>query len=104
MSIIFNEAALANLVESPDGPIGQKLRFVSETIEANYRDVVAKIWENQSALVRPSVGFDITSGDFGLQSEIGIDEFGRVADYMAKKFHREDWVVPAIMQGWDDAL
>jgi hypothetical protein len=104
VSLTFNEAALNNLLESPDGPLGQKLRFVSETIEANYQAVVAKIWENQSALARPGVGFHISSGDFGLQSEIGIDGFGRVADYMAAKFQREDWVVPAIMAGWDDQL
>ena len=104
MSLVFNEAALANLLQSPDGPIGERLRFVSETVEANYQDVVAKIWENQSALARPNVGFHITSGDFGLQSEIGIADVGRVADYMGAKFQREDWVVPAIMAGWDSAL
>lgn len=104
MSLVFNEAALQNLLESPDGPLGQKLRFVSEQIEGNYQAVVSKIWENQTPLARPSVSFDITQGDFGLQSEIGIDGHGRVADYMAAKFHREDWVVPAIMQGWDDPL
>jgi len=103
-NLIFNEAALNNLLESPDGPLGQKLRFVSETVEANYEDVVAKIWENQSALARPNVTFHITSGDFGLQSEIGIADSGRIADYMGAKFQREDWIVPAIMQGWDDAL
>ncbi len=104
VSLTFNEAALNNLLQSPDGPLGQKLRFVSETIEANYQGVVGKVWENQSALARPNVGFDITSGDFGLQSEIGIADHGRVSDYMAAKFQREDWVVPAIMQGWEDAL
>ncbi len=104
MSIVFNEAALANLLQSPDGPIGQKLRFVSETIEANYDAAVGKVWENQSALSRPNVGFHISSGDLGLQSEIGIADAGRVTDYMAAKFDREDWVVPAIMAGWDDTL
>ena len=95
---------MQNLLQSPDGPLGEKVRFVSETIEANYNGVVQKIWENQSPLSRPGVSFAITSGDFGLQSEIGIDGFGRVADYMAAKFHREDWVVPAIMAGWDNTL
>lgn len=104
MSLLFNEAALTNLLQSPDGPLGQRLRFVSQDIAANYDGVVSKVWENQSALAKPTVGYHLSFGDFGLQAEIGISDNGRVAQYMGAKFGREDWVVPAIMAGWDASL
>lgn len=104
MSLVFNERALDNLLQSADGPVGLKLQFVADDIQANYDGVVAKVWENQSALVRPTVGQRLFNGDDGLQAEIGISEAGRIARYMGEKFHREDWVVPAIMAGWDNAL
>ncbi len=104
MSLIFNEAALANLLESPDGPLGIKVRFVAETITQNYQGVIDKVWENQPAMVRPQADYVIDSGDFGLQAEIGMPDAGRVTQYMGKKMGREDWIVPAIMQAWNDEL
>lgn len=99
----FNEAALNNLLQSPDGPVGQRLGFVSETITGNYQGVIDKIWENQPAGAKPQSDYTITSGDFGIQSEIGMGD-GRIAQYMAAKFQREDWIIPAIMAGWDNQL
>jgi hypothetical protein len=54
-------------------------------------------------MARPQADYEITSGDFGLQSEIGMDG-GRVARYMGAKFDREDWIIPSIMQGWNNQL
>lgn len=106
LTLIFNEAALNNLLQSPDGPVGIKLGFVADTITANYELAVSRVWENQPAMAKPTVGYEIISGDFGLQAQIGISDNGRIAQYMASKFERasEDWVVPTIMAGWDAQL
>lgn len=104
MSILFNEAAFQRLTQDPDGDFGEKLQRVTETIVSNYQAAVGKVWENQSALTLPTVDSEISVGEFGLQSVIGIVEEGRVSRYMAPKFERETWAREAIMAGWDIAL
>ncbi len=107
MSLIFNESALLNLLEAPDGPYGDRLRLVAEQITANYNDAIGGVWQNQAAHVQPHAAFEIDRGEFGLQAVIGIpaDE-RRIADYMANKFANvePDKFVPKIMAGWDNPL
>ncbi len=107
MSIIFNEDALVNLLEAPDGPYGDRLRLVAEQITQNYNDAIAGVWQNQHAAVMPHAAYDIERGQFGLEATIGIpaDE-RRIAEYMANKFANlePDKFVPRIMAGWDNQL
>lgn len=106
MSIVFNEGALLHLLESPDGPYGDRLLLVAQTIAANYNGAIAGVWENQPASAIPSADFEIDRGEFGLQAVIGIPDQGRVSDYMANKFQNvePDKFVPRIMAGWDNQL
>lgn len=113
MSVILNEAALHFLLESPDGPLGTRLGFVAQDIEANYNAVVDKVWELRSSDARPNVGSAVTFGESGLQAEIGLTDSatrsgGRksTSGYMAEKFHNaaEGWAVAEIMAGWDNSL
>jgi hypothetical protein len=107
VSLIFNEAALVNLLEAPDGPYGQRLLLVAEQITQNYNDAIGGVWQDQTASVKPHADFEIDRGQFGLQAVIGIpaDE-RRIADYMANKFANiePDKFVPRIMAGWDTPL
>lgn len=117
--LTFNESALNNLLQSPDGPVGRKLDWVSQTIKGNYEEAVAEVWQHQPASARPDIGYDITNGDFGLQSVIGflnthgetrLSKSGRsvktTSAYMAEKFQytERDKFAPRIMAGWDNAL
>ncbi len=107
MSLVFNEAALLHLLEAPDGPYGDRLRLVAETITGNYNGAIDGVWQDQTASVKPHADFDIERGEFGLQAVIGIpaDE-RRIADYMANKFANvePDKFVPRIMAGWDNQI
>ena len=107
MSIVFNESALVHLLEAPDGPYGDRLRLVAETITANYNDAIGGVWQDQTASVKPEAGYDIDRGEFGLQAVIGIEsDARRISDYMANKFANvePDKFVPKIMAGWDNQL
>ena len=106
MSLVFNEAALKFLLESPAGPVGRKLLLASERISHNYNVQIQTVWENQSAINLPVASFNIGSGDDGLQSEIGIVDGGRISQYMAQKFAEKerDKFVPKIMADWDSNI
>ncbi len=107
MSIIFNEGALTRLLESPDGPYGERLLLVAQQISQNYNDAIGGVWQDQTASVKPVADFDIDRGEYGLQAVVGIvaDE-RRISDYMANKFANieSDKFVPRIMAGWDNQL
>ncbi len=106
-NLIFNEGVLAHLLESPDGPYGDRLRLVAEQITQNYQDAIDGVWQDQTASVKPHADYEIGRGEFGLQAVIGIpSDERRIADYMANKFANvePDKFVPKIMVGWDSQL
>jgi hypothetical protein len=114
MSLVFNEAALINLLEAPNGPYGNRLRLVAETITANYNAAIAGVWQNQPASIQPEADYDIGIGQYGLQATIGIVPSERVrrdgkpnaSEYMDNKFGNiePDKFQPKIMAGWDAQL
>ncbi len=118
-NLIFNEQALNHLLQSPEGAVGTRLRFIAEKVETNYNAAVDRVWEFRSPDARPTVSSDITFGDLGIQAEIGlVDTHGKTrvnkdgteidttAWYMAKKFNNaaEGWAVEMIMAGWADPI
>lgn len=97
MSVIFNEAALTFLLESPDGPVGRELQRVSENVTALVRENATKIIEQMDPNI---VQFTISSGDNGLQSVIGVEGTGRWSSYLAAKEEREAVIfAPALEVG-----
>lgn len=97
MSIVFNEAALHFLLEDEAGPVGQDLRRRSINITELVRDNATKILV---MMPREAVDFHISSGDNGLQSEIGVTGTGRWSKYLAAKEERERVIfAPALAQG-----
>jgi hypothetical protein len=114
VSIVFNEAAFHNLLEAPDGPFGDKLRLVAETITANYNDAIGIVWQNQPRENEPDADYEIGFGQYGLQAEIGIlkadrsrsDGKANISEYMDKKFASgaDSWILPLIMFDWNAEL
>lgn len=108
MSLIFNESALTHLLDSPNGPYGNRLRLVAETITDNYQAAIEGVWQSQTSFIQPRADYDIGIGEYGLQAVIGItpQEHSRVSDYMANKFANLeiDKFKPKIMAGWDAQL
>jgi hypothetical protein len=102
MSLIFNEAALNFLLQSPAGPVGRSVERVSNHIAGNYEAVINIIWQNQNQLSRPHADYRVESGDNGLQGDVGIPDQGHVSEYMDEKFGIEsDWIVPGLMTNWE---
>jgi hypothetical protein len=97
MSLIWNESALYDLLESPDGPVGRELRRVSENVTQLVRDNATKILEEMNPdIVQYHIGF----GDDGLQSIIGVEGTGRWSSYLAAKEEREAVIfAPALEVG-----
>ncbi len=114
MSLIFNESRLLHLLEAPDGPYGDRLRLVAETIKGNYNDAIQGVWENQPASIIPQADYEITLGEFGLQAVVGIvdpgivraDDKKTVSQVIDDKFGitESDKFVPRIMAEWDSEL
>lgn len=114
MALVFNEAAFKFLIEAPDGPFGNRLRLVAETVTDNYNEAIGGVWENQPADIKAQAGYDIALGEFGLQATIGILDPGvvrrggkkTISQVIADKFAEAepDKFVPAIMAGWDNEL
>ena len=90
MSLVFNEAALNFLLESPDGPVGRELERISINVTQLVRDNATKILKG-NASVPGRIQFEISNNDDGLQSVIGITSGGsnRWAEYLAAKERRE---------------
>lgn len=114
MSLIFNEAALANLIDNEDGPFGRKLLLVAEQVTATYDAAIGMVWQNRPASIKPQADYEIGIGQYGLQAEIGIvksdairfDGKPNTSEYMDHKFGKiePDKFKPLIMAGWDDPL
>ena len=101
-SLVFNEAALKFLLESPAGPVGLDLQRRSENIAAIYEQNVARYlpsFVEQGG----SIDFVIVSDSEGLQSIIGINAghgSDRFAENVAKKVLKEpDKATDAVAQG-----
>lgn len=84
--ITLNEASLRFLLEDPAGPVGIDLRRRSENItrlvRTNARRIIPQIPDS-------IIDYEISSGDLGLQSVIGIEGTGRWSSYLAAKEDRE---------------
>ncbi len=114
MSLIFNEAALVHLLEAPDGPYGNRLRLIAETITGNYNDAIGGVWENQPRSIQPVADYELNRGEFGLEATVGIVDPGvvrsggkkTISQIIAEKFDglESDKFVPKIMAGWDNQL
>ena len=97
MSLVFNEAALNFLLESPDGPVGRDLERRVINITQLVRDNATKILEQMPPEI---VGYEIVNGDDGLAAIIGVQGAGRWSSYLAAKEAREAVVfAPALQQG-----
>ena len=97
MAVVWNEAALLALLESPDGPVGRELDRVSQNVTSLVRDNATKIIEEMNPDI---VQYVISSGDNGLQSVIGVEGTGRWSSYLAAKEKREAVVfAPALEVG-----
>jgi hypothetical protein len=97
LSITLNEAALTFLLESEAGPVGLDLRRRSENVTALVRENATKILEEMPPEV---IDFEISVGDDGLRSEIGVVGSGRWSDYLAAKEGREAVIfAPALAAG-----
>src|SRR5688500_16708952 len=99
MSVTLFEPSLRFLLEDQDGPVGIDLRRRSEIItrlvEQNAQHIIIQLPDG-------IVGYEISNGDLGLQSEIGIVGTGRWSNYLASKELREGVVFrPALAQGLD---
>jgi hypothetical protein len=99
MSVTLYEPALRFLLEDPDGPVGIDLQRRSEIItrlvEQNVQFIITTAPDG-------IVGYQITNGDLGLQSEIGVVGSGRWSNYLASKEVREGVIFrPALDQGLD---
>jgi len=98
-SLVFNEAALKFLLESPAGPVGLDLRRRAERITDLVRANATKILEQMPP---ETVQFDIVSDDDGLAAIIGVEGTGRWSSYLAAKERREAVIfAPALAQGLD---
>lgn len=86
-SLVFDPAALDFLLQNPDGPVGQDLRFRAENItrisEQQAGEIVHRGFQGQRI-----VGYEIRNGDEGLEAVIGVDG-GRIGDYLIAKDVRE---------------
>lgn len=86
MSVTLNEAALRFLLEDPAGPVGIDLARRSENItrlvRTNAQRIIPQIPESL-------IDYEISSGDQGLQSVIGLEGSGRWSSYLAAKEDRE---------------
>lgn len=102
MSLIFNEAALLFLLESPEGPVGRRLDRVANHVAGRYEAVVGVVWENRDPSIQPKVDYDVRTAEDGLEAVIGITDGGSISRYMAEKMEIEqDRLVGAIMTTWD---
>ena len=97
MSVTVNEAALTFLLESEAGPVGLDLRRRSENIVASVRANATRILEEMPPDL---IDFEISVGDDGLRSVIGMTSGGRWDDYLAAKERREQVIfAPALQVG-----
>ncbi len=119
-NLVFNEAALINLLEAPNGPYGDRLLLVAQQITGNYNDAIQGVWQLRSPEALPKAGFEIERGEFGLEAIIGIEdpkvvrsqggegsrERKTTSQYMADKFDGLESAkfVDQIMAGWDNQL
>ncbi len=113
-NLVFNEAALLNLLEAPNGPYGDRLRLVAEQITGNYNAAIQGVWQNQPASIIPQADYEIERGEFGLTAVIGIVDPGivradgkeTISQVIANKFDglESDKFVPKIMADWDTQL
>jgi hypothetical protein len=87
MSVILDEAALDFVLESPDGPIGRDLERRSENIvrevRADARQIIHTGFDPTQI-----IGYEIVSGQDGLESRIGVSD-GRIGEYLVEKDARE---------------
>ncbi len=113
-NFFFNDAALLNLVSSPAGAFGDRLRLVAETITESYNDEIQGVWQNQPARIKPVADYDIVRGEWGLEATIGIvdpgivrkDDKKTISEVIDIKFGvtEKDKFKPLIMQNWDEQL
>ena len=86
MSVTLNEAALRFLLDDEQGPTGLDLKLRSENVRDLYRQNVLNIIPT---FPPDEIDFEISVGDLGLQSVIGIRDGGRMAQYLDAKVARE---------------
>lgn len=82
MSVTLNEAALRQLLEDPDGPMGTFLRIKSEVIVGEARRGASVIMKQD---MTGYIDYEIVSGDDGLSSIVGVRGQGRISEYLAFK-------------------
>lgn len=86
-SLVFDPAALDFLLENPEGPVGQDLRRRAENITRLAQQQAGEII-HRGVFGASIVGYEIRSGENGLEALIGCDA-GRIGEYLALKDVRE---------------
>lgn len=87
MTVVLNEAAIAALLQAPEGPVMQEVERRAERARAALQTRIDGILDNP--LIRPQAGVKMTPEG----AEIGIiNTQGRVDEYMDVKLGvRENW-------------
>jgi hypothetical protein len=81
----INDAALATLLDSREGPVGQHVEAQVQAVTDQAKENVQKIMHRVPG-VEDSVGYDVQEG---LRFIIGISDNGDIERYLALKAARE---------------
>ena len=94
----FNEAALARLLQSPDGPVGREVARRAEEIvtaaRSNARIILHRLPDDTFADVAAAIDFEMSrTGDGEIAATIGIRDEGSISRYLSDKEAREGVVL-----------